>query len=302
MAKQQGAALIIVLALLSGALMIGLSGMNSALVNERLAGNYRASASAQMVAENGASRLEENDLGASVGNCDELVDDYSSIDEGKWNAIEIPSLGDESSARYLTCEDSRGHELLLVQGRIQQASAVSFIARGFGDGENVPPFLSETDVEGFFDWLMDNFSELSVEENCNKESYARGGVYYCDSDFSGDLDGSLDGVTLIYTGDVNSNVKGDVEELTLITPGKITFKGIGKKDGIKGSVWSGGDVTLNGGGGQTFDINVCANEDATVNGGTLADNKGCDWVEDFVTDNLGFEGGSGISGNTWKQF
>lgn len=301
MAKQQGAALIIVLALLSGALMIGLSGMNSALVNERLAGNYRASVSAQMVAENGASRLEENDLGTSVGNCEELVGDYSSIDESQWNAMEIPNLGDESSARYLTCEDSQGHELLLVQGSIQQASAVSFIARGFGD-ESAPPFLSEADVDGFFDWLMDNSADLSVEENCNVSSYTHGGVYYCDSAFSEDLDESLNGVTLIYTGDFNSNVKGDVDELTLITPGEITFKGVGKKDGIKGSVWSGGDMTLNGGGGQTFDINVCANEDATVNGGTLADNQGCDWVEDFVTDNLGFESEAGGGGNTWKQF
>lgn len=302
MAKQQGAALIIVLALLSGALMIGLSGMNSALVNERLAGNYRASVSAQMAAENGASRLKKSDLGTPEGNCDELVDDYSSIDEGKWNAKEIPGLGDESSVRYLTCEDSQGHELLLVQGRIQQASAVSFIARGFGDENNAPSFLSDADVDGFFDWLMDNSADLSVEENCNVSSYTQGGVYYCDSAFSEDLDEKLNGVTLIYTGDFNSNVKGDVDELTLITPGEITFKGVGKKDGIKGSVWSGGDVILNGGGGQTFDINVCANEDATVNGGTLADNQGCDWVEDFVTDNLGFESEAGGGANTWKQF
>lgn len=52
MKQQQGAALVIVMALLSGALMLGMSGMQSALIDERLAGNYRASTQAQMTTEN----------------------------------------------------------------------------------------------------------------------------------------------------------------------------------------------------------------------------------------------------------
>lgn len=48
MKHQQGAALVIVMALLSGALMLGMSGMQSALIDERLAGNYRAAVQAQM--------------------------------------------------------------------------------------------------------------------------------------------------------------------------------------------------------------------------------------------------------------
>ncbi|MDQ7729119.1 PilX N-terminal domain-containing pilus assembly protein [Halomonas sp. SpR8] len=51
MKQQQGAALVIVMVLLSGALMLGMSGMQSALIDERLAGNYRASVQAQMTAE-----------------------------------------------------------------------------------------------------------------------------------------------------------------------------------------------------------------------------------------------------------
>ncbi|MBT2785982.1 MULTISPECIES: PilX N-terminal domain-containing pilus assembly protein [unclassified Halomonas] len=51
MKQQQGAALVIVMALLAGALMLGMSGMQSALIDERLAGNYRASVQAQMNAE-----------------------------------------------------------------------------------------------------------------------------------------------------------------------------------------------------------------------------------------------------------
>ncbi|TVP46401.1 MAG: hypothetical protein EA345_12665 [Halomonas sp.] len=51
MKHQQGAALVIVMVLLTGALMLGMSGMQSALLSERLAGNYRASVQAQMNAE-----------------------------------------------------------------------------------------------------------------------------------------------------------------------------------------------------------------------------------------------------------
>ncbi|WP_386080126.1 PilX N-terminal domain-containing pilus assembly protein [Vreelandella sp. F11] len=51
MKQQQGVALVIVMALLAGALMLGMSGMRSALIDERLAGNYRASVQAQMSAE-----------------------------------------------------------------------------------------------------------------------------------------------------------------------------------------------------------------------------------------------------------
>lgn len=53
---QQGAALIIVLVLLSVSLVIGMSGMNAALVDERLAGNYRAASQAQMNSEKAVSQ------------------------------------------------------------------------------------------------------------------------------------------------------------------------------------------------------------------------------------------------------
>ncbi|NYS60472.1 pilus assembly PilX family protein [Vreelandella salicampi] len=58
---QEGAALVIVLALLTGSLMIGVSGMNSALIDERLAGNYRASAQAQMTSERILSTLASDE-------------------------------------------------------------------------------------------------------------------------------------------------------------------------------------------------------------------------------------------------
>lgn len=61
MYKQQGAALVIVMALISSGLMVGVSGMNASLVDERLAGNYRAIAEAQMGAESAASESLSSD-------------------------------------------------------------------------------------------------------------------------------------------------------------------------------------------------------------------------------------------------
>ena len=52
--KQKGAALVIVMVLLASALVMALIGMQAALVDERLAGNFRASIQAQMRAETAA--------------------------------------------------------------------------------------------------------------------------------------------------------------------------------------------------------------------------------------------------------
>jgi|TARA_A100001518_G_scaffold3473_1_gene3793 hypothetical protein len=60
MQNQQGAALIIVLVLLSVSLVISMSGMNAALVDERLAGNYRASVQAQMNSDSMMSEMHSS--------------------------------------------------------------------------------------------------------------------------------------------------------------------------------------------------------------------------------------------------
>ncbi|GAB2778376.1 hypothetical protein GCM10027040_00760 [Halomonas shantousis] len=55
MERQRGAALIIVLVLLTVSIMLGISSMQSSLIDERMAGNYRESTQAQMAAEAGLS-------------------------------------------------------------------------------------------------------------------------------------------------------------------------------------------------------------------------------------------------------
>ncbi|WP_155833675.1 PilX N-terminal domain-containing pilus assembly protein, partial [Halomonas sp. BC04] len=64
MKKQRGAALVVVLSLLTMSLMLGLSGMQSSLVDERLAGNYKAQTEAQMAAEQAATEGFQQSSGA----------------------------------------------------------------------------------------------------------------------------------------------------------------------------------------------------------------------------------------------
>lgn len=87
MKQQQGAALVIVMALLAGALMLGMSGMRSALIDERLAGNYRASIQAQMTAESTSSSL------ADFQNSERRSEYLSSL----FNDDEFASIGDIKS-------------------------------------------------------------------------------------------------------------------------------------------------------------------------------------------------------------
>lgn len=79
MKQQRGAALVIVLALLTGALVVGVSGMQSSLIDERLAGNYRASAQAQMNAEQAAALalVQSYNESDAQRNWDNLKENYS---------------------------------------------------------------------------------------------------------------------------------------------------------------------------------------------------------------------------------
>ncbi|MCE8039016.1 PilX N-terminal domain-containing pilus assembly protein [Halomonas sp. MCCC 1A11062] len=75
MKKQRGAALVVVLSLLAMSLMLGISGMQSSQIDERLAGNYRSSSLAMMAAEYGASTAlqSENRFSAPVCGVESVV-------------------------------------------------------------------------------------------------------------------------------------------------------------------------------------------------------------------------------------
>ncbi len=80
--QEQGAALVIVMALLASALMIGVAGVQSALVEERLASNYRAAALAQMRAEIAASQA------------------VASFQELAWEDSVLFSVNDDKTVRW----------------------------------------------------------------------------------------------------------------------------------------------------------------------------------------------------------
>src|SRR5690554_2344332 len=105
MKAQKGAALIAVLSLLTISLMVGLSSMQSSQIDERLAGNYRASANAQMAAEFAASRgyklRDDLDLVEPLSYVDEHGFERQYIDVEKWQYIDVEKLPKNVAGRYL---------------------------------------------------------------------------------------------------------------------------------------------------------------------------------------------------------
>lgn len=82
--KQNGAALIIVMALLTGASLLGLTAMQTAVVGEYMSGNYRAVVQANMNAESAYSHVVNEGIGAIIWG-----DEYEreAIEEMKWEQI-----------------------------------------------------------------------------------------------------------------------------------------------------------------------------------------------------------------------
>lgn len=123
MKQQQGAALVIVMALLAGALMLGMSGMQSGLIDERLAGNYRASVQAQMNAEEIAAILTED---VSVFyNATDAIDCEAfeaSYPENRKNTGFAQLIGSEEKGQYVPCEGAVNEMLFLVEGIVGNTS------------------------------------------------------------------------------------------------------------------------------------------------------------------------------------
>lgn len=105
MKQQRGAALVIVLALLTGALVVGVSGMQSSLIDERLAGNYRATVLAQMAAEDVAGYIRTNySLLPKPGDMEKPIQGWSVLKE---KAVDIPKREDVHLRRsYFECDSS----------------------------------------------------------------------------------------------------------------------------------------------------------------------------------------------------
>lgn len=153
MKQQQGAALIIVMALLAGALMLGMSGMQSALIDERLAGNYRATVIAQMAAEYGAAeRIKEDSYNkypdSSAMSCSDLRESINEKDRFS-DFKKIESYNETSIIGYYHggClqEDGRNADLVIGQvrdmpsGNIDDYIAIAFLAIVEKESTSIPP-------------------------------------------------------------------------------------------------------------------------------------------------------------------
>ena len=169
MKNQQGSALVIVMALLSGALMLGMSGMQSALIDERLAGNFRAFVRDEMNAEDIQSALYDNEnarnnaldeIAASLKPGDEIdeevndilgrdvlrsfVDDllpenYDELSESQQTEI-LDSLIDCMGLSFKRLSGS--HVAVTATATCRQASGSSTVVYAFEEDtdESSPPF------------------------------------------------------------------------------------------------------------------------------------------------------------------
>ncbi|WP_336269090.1 pilus assembly PilX family protein [Vreelandella arctica] len=196
MKNQQGAALVIVMALLSGALMIGISGMNSALIDERLAGNYRAVALAQMNAERAASEADthfndENDWKDKLYSALSSEDDWKAAvksqryEELKENYPEgmikegICDSGEDSYSRclYFPVVVDGSEHYVVAMGAVEDeagntiAESEPIFLKYDYDGVSLPPiikdFLDNLKELGGFITILKEFKEEFVDANGN---------------------------------------------------------------------------------------------------------------------------------------
>lgn len=112
MGRQRGAALVVVLSLLAMSLMLGISGMQSAQIDERLAGNYRSSAIATMAAEYGAAEAWDAILEIRPGNTSEISFWSSMGSEITLNDIKVvPGYGDSNITYRIVVGSSTGLDI-----------------------------------------------------------------------------------------------------------------------------------------------------------------------------------------------
>lgn len=100
--RQKGAALVIVMALLAGALLLGTAGMQSAIINEHLAGNYRIVAQANMNAESAYAKAVEENL--ETINWGSESYDQNDIEKMNWESIKgLGQVVDQCEGETFLC-------------------------------------------------------------------------------------------------------------------------------------------------------------------------------------------------------
>lgn len=265
--SQQGAALVIVMMLLAGAMMLGVSAMQSALIDERLAGNFRASALAQMSAESEAANRINTTAATTTLDC-HAATELSLVEREQWITTDEP-ISDLASARYTPCVFKGGSTIFVIEGYVGQGSqpdASHFMAAGKTPTPPPDPDSTET-IEDFIDFIADSGN---VIESCNSTEIAASSADYafCDNNYTDDITPELDGKTIVATGNVNAGLKtkgpNKIVATSVIALGDIIFRGSGQ-DYLEGVMWSGGNITFNGNANVRGEVLSVANK-ITING------------------------------------
>lgn len=137
MYNQKGAALVVVLSLLTVSLMVGLSSMQSSQIDERLAGNYKAASEAYMVAEISASELLERGEDPNSGEalCSDVADNPGAYDD--WLPLtEDLGLENNKVSSYRSCEYAGYGPAFIVRGEAGDAVRFLTFSPGGGGGSN----------------------------------------------------------------------------------------------------------------------------------------------------------------------
>ncbi|WP_017431352.1 pilus assembly PilX family protein [Vreelandella jeotgali] len=117
MKEQRGAALVIVMALLTGAMVVGVAGMQSTLVDERLAGNYSASVQAQMNAEQAAAAAAKDIKNNSYSES-KTDDDLSEFNDGREGDNKVKTKEELRNISYSEAEaEAEEKDILLKKGK-----------------------------------------------------------------------------------------------------------------------------------------------------------------------------------------
>lgn len=260
MKQQQGAALVIVMALLSGALMLGMSGMQSALIDERLAGNYRASVQAQM---NSDSLMSEFANTFPLDLMDRIFEDGNASYEGNSisNFLEnTNNLGPLDKLRVSIDVDKENGVITIIttdQGTNNNAIRQTVATYQRGNGEN-----SESEEGGNNGGGGGNNGGVGAAPfqtpvvGC--EGVSSGGGSTISSYDSSDEDNWEDQVGIFETLDIplirttaenanvvlggNEQIHGGIEAL-----GSVTLNGSSQ---VFGSILANQTINLNAGGGR----------------------------------------------------
>ncbi|MGM0784543.1 MAG: pilus assembly PilX family protein [Pseudomonadota bacterium] len=329
MNKQQGAALVVVLSMLTMSLMLGLSGMQSSLVEERLSGNYKAATEAQMAAEKAVSAAFDKENISSddfeVGG----LDDFESV---AWDGFGEGLTVDES-----VCEGSVGCKYVYVEaaGKYYIVALGSVLSNSGGALATSDPVFVKVDLDdgyagpsavnfpgGLSDdanihWPNSNRSRIAGQGENGDGDYVsalsvfEGDGLYSRDDILGEVErgnnktGLKDGTLESYSKGAKEMLVENVRKLydeyldgdkgsgVIFHEGKMTLSGNASVEGLH--IVLGGEVNFNGNvdlGGSLIVLDVENLDD-------YKDGSAVDWEVGAVTE-ARFNGG-GNKGSVWYQ-